>query len=371
MEMKKSVAKLFVAVLLIISFVALKAQDTAGVRKPAFDSLNFTVAIKQAPPFIFKTENIYEGLSIDLWEIIATELGLKYRYKVYKENQIAQMLDDLKNHRVDICINPLTITSERMKEIDFTLPFYSSNIVVAISSEKNAWKDFLKIFFSKRLWQAILLIITMLLLIGSIIWLIERKQNQHFRQKFKGIADGVWWAAVTMTTVGYGDKYPKTLTGKILALVWMFLSIVLISSLTGSIAAALTLQQFETKITSIEDLKKLKLGTMHGSSAEEFLLKHRIKPFKTDYKTIEQGLKDVQNKKIDGFIYDETIIKYYLENGDFPDVIINPYKFNNIYYSFALPKNSVLKDTVNLLIVNKLETIEWIGILEKYGLTPK
>jgi voltage-gated potassium channel len=48
--------------------------------------------------------------------------------------------------------------------------------------------------------------------------------------------DGVWWAATTMTTVGYGDIYPTTVGGRIVALVVMTIGIGFIALLTGAIA---------------------------------------------------------------------------------------------------------------------------------------
>lgn len=49
-------------------------------------------------------------------------------------------------------------------------------------------------------------------------------------------ADGVWWAVVTTTTVGYGDISPTTLPGRLIAAVLMFTGIGLIGSMTGSVA---------------------------------------------------------------------------------------------------------------------------------------
>jgi polar amino acid transport system substrate-binding protein len=75
-----------------------------------------------------------------------------------------------------------------------------------------------------------------LLVVGALIWACERRQNpQHFGGNAKGVLSGFWWAAVTMTTVGYGDKVPVTIGGRIIGLLWMFTAIILISGFTASI----------------------------------------------------------------------------------------------------------------------------------------
>ena len=49
--------------------------------------------------------------------------------------------------------------------------------------------------------------------------------------------DGVWWAIVTTTTVGYGDIAPGTVTGRLIATVLMLTGIGLASTLSGSVGA--------------------------------------------------------------------------------------------------------------------------------------
>jgi voltage-gated potassium channel len=49
--------------------------------------------------------------------------------------------------------------------------------------------------------------------------------------------DGVWWAVVTVTTVGYGDLYPTDVEGRIIGIALMLLGIGFIAVLTGTIAS--------------------------------------------------------------------------------------------------------------------------------------
>jgi voltage-gated potassium channel len=53
----------------------------------------------------------------------------------------------------------------------------------------------------------------------------------------KNFADGLWWAMTTVTTVGYGDKFPVTTEGRILAVALMIMGISLVGVITASVAA--------------------------------------------------------------------------------------------------------------------------------------
>ena len=53
----------------------------------------------------------------------------------------------------------------------------------------------------------------------------------------KNFGDGLWWAITTVTTVGYGDRYPTTVEGKFLAVGLMIVGISLMGVITASVAA--------------------------------------------------------------------------------------------------------------------------------------
>lgn len=62
---------------------------------------------------------------------------------------------------------------------------------------------------------------------------------EHFRNdsNIYSLWDGIWWAAVTMTTVGYGDKYPVSLGGRIVGLILICSGVGLMSLFTATIAS--------------------------------------------------------------------------------------------------------------------------------------
>lgn len=71
----------------------------------------------------------------------------------------------------------------------------------------------------------------------------------------KGVFDGIWWAVVTVATVGYGDVYPTSLPGRIVAIAFMLCGFVLTAMISGTVASIFV----ERRIREGKGLRELKL----------------------------------------------------------------------------------------------------------------
>ncbi|MDX1472241.1 MAG: potassium channel family protein, partial [Flavobacteriaceae bacterium] len=58
--------------------------------------------------------------------------------------------------------------------------------------------------------------------------------------KFSSIFDSLWWAIITLTTVGYGDVYPITIGGKVFTFFILMIGLGIVAVPTGIISSALT-----------------------------------------------------------------------------------------------------------------------------------
>ena len=320
------------------------------------------VATKEAPPFSMKAvDGTWSGISIALWKEIAGEIDLKYRFV---ETDLQGMLDGLKEGRYDAAVAALTVTQERETAFDFSHPFYTTGLGIAVKPVQGSWTAVVKRFFSIAFLKVIVLLAAILLIFGLLIWFLEKRKNpEQFSNSSKGIGDGFWWAAVTMTTVGYGDKAPKTLSGRIIATIWMFTSIIIISGFTASITSSLTVSQLGSAIKGPENLPGHRVASIKGSISERYLLSHRISY--TNYATINEGLEAVTRDEVDCMLYDAPILKYQISNGKYNLSVVKRV-FEQQYYAIGLVQSSPLREKVNRVLLKKTELPWWQDTLFEY-----
>jgi voltage-gated potassium channel len=77
----------------------------------------------------------------------------------------------------------------------------------------------------------------------AVIWVIISElvylaESTSADANIKSFADGLWWGVVTFLTIGYGDRFPITTTGRFLAIILMFGGVLVISLLTARISTA-------------------------------------------------------------------------------------------------------------------------------------
>jgi len=326
------------------------------------------VGIKQSEPFIIIGEDgTPTGLSVELWEGIAQDLDITYQYKVF--DTLNLLLNAVETDQVDISINPLTVTPERLIKMEFSQPFFITNLAIAIPKQEGySFSRVFQLIFSPQFLEILLFLSIIILFFGFLAWIFERKHNkEQFGQGLKGLWESFWWSAVTMTTVGYGDKAPKSVGGRIVGLFWMFSAIVLIGVFTGTVASLLTVDQLSLDINDLNDLKEARVLTIKSSTSEEYLKSKGIETLtENDLKT---ALKRLNNGEVDALIYDEPLLRYMIEDDEFAEnLTIAPAKFLTQYYAYAVPLKQEKIQVLNLAMIKRIESIEWRRKLIEYGL---
>lgn len=356
---------IFVCCLIIVAVLSgLLCVSDADTQSPMPMAKKLIVGVKEAPPFAMKrSDGTWHGISIDLWRDIAAELGLPHDLR---EFDLQGLLNGVQEQSLDLAVAALTITPEREKVMDFTHAFYTTGLGIAVArSQQGGWLSFVRLFLSWQLLQVIGGLLLLLLLVGMLAWLSERKKNpQQFGGGLKGLWSGFWWAAVTMTTVGYGDKAPQTVGGRIVALVWMFAGLIMISSFIAGITTALTVSQLTSPISGPEDLARIWVATVPGSTSESYLRQHRI-ALKL-YPTPLAGLHAVVRGEVDAMLYDAPLLRYLVATELQEKAEVLPIIFDRQAYGIALQAGSPLRESMNRVLLSEIRSPEWQDILYRY-----
>ena len=341
--------------MLLVS-VAAQAAGPAGQQ--------WVVGTKEAPPFAMKqSDGSWSGISIELWEQVAARLGLNYELREY---DLKGLVEAVAAGEVDAGVAALTVTPEREQAFDFSHPFYTTGLAIAVQPGGGGMLATLGRFVSREFLISVGLLCVVLLGVGLLVWLLERRANpeQFGGSAAEGIESGFWWSAVTMTTVGYGDKAPVTRGGRLVGLLWMFASIIVISGFTGAIASSLTVGQLDGAVRGPADLQKVSVGTVAGSTSEAYLRENRIR-FKA-FTSIRDGLEAVAAGKQDAMVYDAPLLQY-LVNSEFHDRMeMVPGTFRRQDYAIALPAGSPAREEINRVLIGLIQEPAWQSILYRY-----
>lgn len=325
--------------------------------------VTYRVALKESRPFSFKdAEGEWTGISVELWQELADNIAIKYSFE---EASLQAMLNGVEDGSYDFAIGALTITPEREARLDFSHSFYNTGLGIATAKQGHPVVATIRRFLTLEFLLSILGLCAVIFIGGFFVWLFERKRNPQFAGK-RGIGSGFWWSAVTMTTVGYGDKAPVTFGGRIVGLIWMFLSLVIVSSLVAAISSSLTIETLSSGIQSVADLTNARVATVAGSSSQEYLQARRINSFA--YNDLNHALQAIVSGSADAVVYDKPLLQYLVNNDPTlaQAATVLDITFERQDYGFAMQSNSPLREALNQELLRITTSDNWENIVESY-----
>ena len=126
--------KLFFLIISIfcISNIFSQESDSLQINK------KLIIGITETPPFVEKSPHGYSGLSIASWKMVNEQFQAEYEFKEYED--LGALLNGLEKGEVDLSVNPITVTDNRMKRMDFSQPYFISHTSVAKKKESTILK---------------------------------------------------------------------------------------------------------------------------------------------------------------------------------------------------------------------------------------
>jgi polar amino acid transport system substrate-binding protein len=332
--------------------VAIVAVGLSVPEPAAAEGEAIRVAVVSIPPFVNRSSvNTPDGFYIEIWERVAKELGRPTEY-VWVE-KFSELLPAIDAGKVDVAVAPLAPTATRELSYDFTSAVIRSGPALGVHSRLIEKKSLVRALLSKQIAGVLLGALVGLVIIAHVIWLIERtdadgEDRDQFRRNYpQGVWDGFWWAAVTIATVGYGDKSPRSVRGRLVGLFTIMCSLFMVSAFVSQVTAALTNRASVSRVNTLDDARRYTVGAVDGST------------FKTYVES--QGLKTI------GFPSLVSMLDA-AKAGDVDVVVTNPFALRTVakrydvqpvgdvlyeeFETFGLAQGSPLREQINRVLAD-------------------
>ncbi len=335
--------------------------DRAAMSAPAFQPEQLVVGLYHTPPFVIEGDEGWDGIGIHLWRDVAEELGVTYEFRAIDPTATAE---SLLTGEVDVVIGHVANADDE-RRIDFSHAYFVSSIGTAQPAQRTL-REIVGAFFAPRFWQIALWLVLAFFVVGILIWLLERRSNaEQFGQgTARGIWAGFWWAGVTMSTIGYGDKVPRTVGGRLLALLWMLVAMGITAILTASLTSILTVNSGISVMQFPGDLRRMRVGVAEQSPAAAFLRDERIQ-FQT-FAEAQAGLEALQSNEIGIFVGDVATIRFINNEALNGTLRASATGLNPQHHVFALAADSTLREPLNRIILDRTAEPAWRNLIDRY-----
>ncbi|XP_055588380.1 glutamate receptor ionotropic, kainate 2-like [Uranotaenia lowii] len=359
----------------------------------------FIVASRIGAPFLTWKEkkegeylegnNRFEGYSLELIDGISKILGFQYRMELVPDNRygsynkVTKKWDGLVKHlldrKADIAICDLTITYERRTAVDFTMPFMTLGISILYAKPVPQPKDLFS-FLSPLSLDVWIYMATAYLGVSVLLFVLSRMapadwENPHPCKTDNEEVENIWdminalW--LTMGSImGQGcDILPKAVSTRVVAGMWWFFALIMLSSYTANLAAFLTMERMDASIESADDLakqSKIKYGTLSGGSTMSFFQNSNFSTYQRMWAAMESTRPSVFTKSNDegrdrvikgrglyAFLMESTSLEYITER--YCELTQIGGLLDSKGYGIAMPVNSPYRTAISGAVLKMQE----------------
>ncbi|XP_042864659.1 glutamate receptor ionotropic, kainate 2-like isoform X4 [Penaeus japonicus] len=333
----------------------------------------------------------YEGFCVDLIHEISEIIGFNYTLKLADDGNHGKfdqklqkwngMIGELLDQKADLAIGDLTITYEREHAVDFTMPWM--NLGISILYRKPTRKppnlfSFLSPLsldvwlYMATAYLGVSLLLFVLARLSPYEWITSfpcREEEEKSMENQFSLNNSLWFTMGSLLQQGT-DQQPKAVSTRIVAGIWWFFTLIMISSYTANLAAFLTVERMESPIESAEDLAKqtkIKYGSLYGGSTWNFFSSSEMPTYQRMFsfmesqnpsvytKSNEEGVKRVlKGDGLYAYMMESSSIEYITER--YCDLTQVGGPLDSKSYGIALPPGSPYTNTISEAILNLQES---------------
>jgi polar amino acid transport system substrate-binding protein len=360
----KSVARWLSGMAITAGFFALLHLSLPVVEGQPREPAPIKVAARVISPFVMEEGGKLSGFGIDLWRSLAVEMGVESQF--IPMDSVPKVLAAVEQKQADVGIANISITAEREQKFDFSYPMFSAGLQVMVrtANQSTEGPNLLNIIFSPTIRRFLGIALLMIIIGSHVVWLFERKRRESMVSKsyFPGIFEAAWWAAATLAT--QADQMPKGALSRVLAVFWMFVAVVFVALFTAAVTAELTVNRLQSDIRGIEDLSGRVVATSAGSTAAEYLQRHKFKA--REFSSIEQAYDALINQTVDAVVFDAPVLMYFAAHEGKDQVKLVGDIFQEEKYGIVMPYRSPYRKSINQALLTLVENGTYQTLYNQY-----
>lgn len=324
------------------------------------------VGVFERPPFAMKgADGGWSGLAVDVWEKVSADLSLPFEYVELTESEA---IKETAAGRIDVLLGEIAVSPDRARLIKFSQSYVTFPAAVAFrkSDRKTHWLDFVKDVFEHGVLSMLAIMVAALAFFSALLWLIERKVDRtHFGgHPIHGFGSALWFAAVTMTTVGYGDKTPQSTAGRMVVFVWMFFGVVAISIFTGTVASSIAVSRLSEEINNLSALSRYHNGVLAGSLTQNALTGLGVRS--RAFQSAKDGLDALLAGQINAFAASEGTLRYVVAE-EFPGrIVVTPIPNTHESFAFGMRPGLPQRDAIDIALIDRVSQPDWQNEIQQF-----
>ncbi|TVU11263.1 hypothetical protein EJB05_44837, partial [Eragrostis curvula] len=316
------------------------------------------------------------GYCIDVFDAVMKALPVSYRYVPFNGSSTSydELVRLVAEQKADAVVGDVTITSSRMGEVDYTMPFTGSgwSMVVAVQRETSTSMFFFLKPLTPSLWFASF---AFFVFTGFVVWAIEHRVNPEFRGTPAQQFGLIFYYAFSTLVFAHREKLESNLS-RFVVIVWVFVVLILTSSYTASLTSMLTVQELRPAETDVAELVRRGdyVGYQEGSFVPGELKKMGFHEGKLrSYSTPDQYADALNKGSANGgvaAVFDEIpYLKLFLSQYCDGFAMAGPV-YNDAGFGFVFPRGSPMVPDVSREIVSLTESDDLALIERKWFGTP-
>lgn len=326
------------------------------------------VGIASMPPFVIERQGRYLGFEIELWEMIAKNIGVDFKYEIHNFQELIPLIV---NKKLDIAFASITINEEREDLVDFSHPTFDSGLAILLSKNRRniAFGDTIKTFLTQGYRQLIKPLLALLLIIyilGNILFFLERGGEVISLKYLPGALQATWILLCSMLGLD-GAMYVYSVSmwsGRILVAVGQFIGLAFLGLLVGELTAFITNRKMRLNINSPQELKGKTVATVKETTSEIILrgLGAVVQPVSR----IEEAYKKLKTNKVEAVVFDAPILTYFSINDGSSWAEVSGELFDRQEYGFAMSEGRALRKNINIALLNIKESGAYNALYRKW-----